>query len=78
MITLKDFQDGDKKNFEVIACFSLVQYKKPKEILNLEQELLKELKKLKGTSEGDVDCKTQWILNVGPWETLCVAFKAEP
>nr|XP_033478801.1 protein DPCD isoform X2 [Epinephelus lanceolatus] len=34
-------------------------YKKPKEILTLEQELLKELKKLKGTSEGDVDCKTQ-------------------
>lgn len=39
--------------------FSLVQYKKPKEILTLEQELLTELKKLKGTSEGDVDCKTQ-------------------
>nr|XP_020451917.1 protein DPCD isoform X2 [Monopterus albus] len=34
-------------------------YKKPKEILTLEQELLKELKKLKGTSEGDIDCKTQ-------------------
>lgn len=39
--------------------FSLVQYKKPKEILTMEQELLKELKKLKGTGEGDVDCKTQ-------------------
>ncbi|KAL7404768.1 hypothetical protein ABVT39_018751 [Epinephelus coioides] len=37
----------------------IVSYKKPKEILTLEQELLKELKKLKGTSEGDVDCKTQ-------------------
>lgn len=35
------------------------QYKKPKQILTLEQELLKELKKLKGTGEGDVDCKTQ-------------------
>ncbi|XP_041840114.1 protein DPCD isoform X2 [Melanotaenia boesemani] len=34
-------------------------YKKPKEILTFEQELLKELKKLKGTAEGDVDCKTQ-------------------
>nr|ACQ58657.1 DPCD [Anoplopoma fimbria] len=38
---------------------SIVSYKKPKEILTLEQELLKELKKLKGTGEGDVDCKTQ-------------------
>ncbi|XP_068445165.1 protein DPCD-like isoform X2 [Clinocottus analis] len=37
----------------------IVSYKKPKEILTLEQELLKELKKLKGTGEGDVDCKTQ-------------------
>ncbi|XP_070844669.1 protein DPCD [Chaetodon trifascialis] len=37
----------------------VVNYKKPKEILTLELELLKELKKLKGTSEGDVDCKTQ-------------------
>uniref|UniRef100_A0A3Q2X3K2 Protein DPCD n=1 Tax=Haplochromis burtoni TaxID=8153 RepID=A0A3Q2X3K2_HAPBU len=34
-------------------------YKKPKEILTLEQELLKELKKLKGSADGDVDCKTQ-------------------
>ncbi|KAM4603814.1 protein DPCD [Polymixia lowei] len=37
----------------------IVSYKKPKEILTLEHELLRELKKLKGTSEGDVDCKTQ-------------------
>ncbi|KAM7393804.1 hypothetical protein PAMP_020649 [Pampus punctatissimus] len=37
----------------------IVSYKKPKEILTLEQELLRELKKLKGTGEGDVDCKTQ-------------------
>ncbi|KAK2815763.1 hypothetical protein Q5P01_026230 [Channa striata] len=37
----------------------IVSYKKPTEILTLEQELLKELKKLKGTGEGDVDCKTQ-------------------
>ncbi|XP_040892287.1 protein DPCD [Toxotes jaculatrix] len=37
----------------------IVTYKKPREILTLEQELLKELKKLKGTGEGDVDCKTQ-------------------
>ncbi|XP_070712539.1 protein DPCD [Pempheris klunzingeri] len=37
----------------------IVSYKKPREILTLEQELLKELKKLKGTGDGDVDCKTQ-------------------
>eukprot|EP00066_Takifugu_rubripes_P007203 XP_003972544.1 PREDICTED: protein DPCD isoform X1 [Takifugu rubripes] len=37
----------------------IVSYKKPKEILILEQELLKELKKIKGPCEGDVDCKTQ-------------------
>ncbi|XP_068585119.1 protein DPCD isoform X2 [Cebidichthys violaceus] len=37
----------------------IVSYKKPKEILTLEQELLKELKQLKGTGGGDVDCKTQ-------------------
>ncbi|KAG7281990.1 hypothetical protein CRUP_003048 [Coryphaenoides rupestris] len=37
----------------------IISYKKPKEILTLEHELLRELKKLKGTGEGDVDCKTQ-------------------
>ncbi|CAG03352.1 unnamed protein product [Tetraodon nigroviridis] len=37
----------------------IVSYKKPKEILILEQELLKELKKIKGPCEGDADCKTQ-------------------
>ncbi|XP_028313302.1 protein DPCD [Gouania willdenowi] len=37
----------------------IISYKKPKEILNLEQELLKELKRLKGAAEGDMDCKTQ-------------------
>ncbi|KAI5089926.1 protein DPCD, partial [Silurus meridionalis] len=37
----------------------IISYKKPKEILGLEQELMRELKKLKGTNEGDVDCKTQ-------------------
>ncbi|XP_029915861.1 protein DPCD [Myripristis murdjan] len=37
----------------------IISYKKPKEILTLEHELLKELKKLQGTSEGDGDCKTQ-------------------
>ncbi|XP_030635586.1 protein DPCD isoform X2 [Chanos chanos] len=37
----------------------IISYKKPEEILTLEQELLRELKKLKGTNEGDVDCRTQ-------------------
>ncbi|CAL8330338.1 unnamed protein product [Lota lota] len=37
----------------------IISYNKPKEILTLEHELLRELKKLKGTGEGDVDCKTQ-------------------
>merc|ERR1719419_1941529 len=37
----------------------IISYKKPKEILTLEHELLKELKKLKVNSDGDVDCKTQ-------------------
>lgn len=54
------------------------QYKKPKEILILEQELLKELKKIKGPCEGDVDCKTQWILTVGTRKTFGVAYKSEP
>lgn len=58
--TLRDLREGDEGNVEVNLCLlSLLQYKKPKEILTLEQELLKELKKLKGTGEGDVDCKTQ-------------------
>ncbi|XP_063070892.1 protein DPCD [Engraulis encrasicolus] len=37
----------------------IISYKKPKEIVSLEQELMRELKKLKGTNEGDIDCKTQ-------------------
>ncbi|XP_026865426.2 protein DPCD isoform X2 [Electrophorus electricus] len=37
----------------------IISYKKPKEILALEQELMRELRKLKGTNDGDVDCKTQ-------------------
>ena len=59
------------------SFFSLIQYKKPKEILTLEQELLKELKKLKGTGDGNVDCKTQWIVTVGARDKFCIAFKAE-
>nr|XP_014348460.1 PREDICTED: protein DPCD isoform X2 [Latimeria chalumnae] len=37
----------------------IITYQKPKEILAVEAELLKELKKIKVSSEGDVDCKTQ-------------------
>nr|XP_046261249.1 protein DPCD [Scatophagus argus] len=51
--------DSSALSFSHVNNTLIVSYKKPKEILTLEQELLKELKKLKGTSEGDVDCKTQ-------------------
>ncbi|KAJ8389823.1 hypothetical protein AAFF_G00112920 [Aldrovandia affinis] len=37
----------------------IISYQKPKEILTLEKDLLTELKRMKGTSDGDVDCKTQ-------------------
>ncbi|KAL4639971.1 protein DPCD isoform X1 [Arapaima gigas] len=37
----------------------IISYKKPKEILTLEQELIRNLKKLKSVSDGDSDCKTQ-------------------
>ncbi|MBN3297190.1 protein DPCD [Amia ocellicauda] len=37
----------------------IISYKKPKEILAMEQELQTELKKIKVTCDGDVDCKTQ-------------------
>ncbi|XP_006630812.2 protein DPCD [Lepisosteus oculatus] len=37
----------------------IISYQKPKEILLLEQELLRELKKMNATSDGEVDCKTQ-------------------
>ncbi|XP_056385473.1 protein DPCD isoform X2 [Hyla sarda] len=37
----------------------IITYQKPKELLALEEELQKELKSMKSTSDGDVDCKTQ-------------------
>ncbi|XP_038678021.1 protein DPCD isoform X1 [Scyliorhinus canicula] len=37
----------------------IITYQKPKEILQLEQEVLWELKKVKVAEDGDVDCKTQ-------------------
>lgn len=39
--------------------FSRPQYQKPPEILAAEEELQKELKKIKATNDGDGDCKTQ-------------------
>ncbi|XP_013865646.1 protein DPCD [Austrofundulus limnaeus] len=51
--------DGSALSFTHSNNTLIVSYKKPTEILRLEQELLKELKELKGTDEGDVDCKTQ-------------------
>lgn len=78
---LRDLRRGDEENVQVNLCLlSLPQYKKPKEILTLEQELLKELKKLKGTCEGDVDCKTQWILTVGGRgnHLCCISSRSEP
>ncbi|XP_030060594.1 protein DPCD [Microcaecilia unicolor] len=37
----------------------IITYHKPKEILALEEELQKELKKLKASKDGDVECNTQ-------------------
>ncbi|XP_069756488.1 protein DPCD [Narcine bancroftii] len=37
----------------------IITYQKPSAILQLEQEVMEELKKLKMTEEGDVECKTQ-------------------
>ncbi|KAF7663407.1 hypothetical protein LDENG_00211410 [Lucifuga dentata] len=50
--------DSSSLSFTHASNTLIVTYKKPKEILNLEQELLNELKKLKGTDEGDINCKT--------------------
>uniref|UniRef100_A0A3P8ZHR0 Protein DPCD n=1 Tax=Esox lucius TaxID=8010 RepID=A0A3P8ZHR0_ESOLU len=51
--------DSSALSFTHVNNTLIVSYKKPKEILTLEHELLCEVKKLKGTNEGDVDCKTQ-------------------
>ncbi|KAM4636559.1 protein DPCD [Discoglossus pictus] len=37
----------------------IVTYQKPKEILTIEEELQRELKSMKASSDGDVECKTQ-------------------
>lgn len=34
----------------------ILQYKKPKEILQMEKEIQEEFKKLKASKDGDVDC----------------------
>lgn len=41
------------------AFLSVLQYQKPKEILAAEEQLQKELKKIKAANSGDDDCKTQ-------------------
>ncbi|XP_029002309.1 protein DPCD [Betta splendens] len=51
--------DSSALSFTHANSTLIVSYKKPKEILTLEQDLLKELKKIKATGEGDVNCKTQ-------------------
>ncbi|KAM4749932.1 protein DPCD [Anableps anableps] len=51
--------DGSALSYAHANNTLIVCYQKPREILTLEQELLKEVKKLKGTGEGDVDCTTQ-------------------
>ncbi|XP_075697151.1 protein DPCD isoform X5 [Rhinoderma darwinii] len=37
----------------------IITYQKPKEVLAVEEELQKELKSMKSSSDGDVECKTQ-------------------
>ncbi|NP_001092165.1 protein DPCD [Xenopus laevis] len=37
----------------------VVTYEKPKEILSIEEELQREVKSMKATTDGDVECKTQ-------------------
>ena len=43
----------------IMLLFSLFQYKKPQEVLTLERDLLRQLKTLEPTGQGDADCKTQ-------------------
>uniref|UniRef100_A0A674BHB8 Protein DPCD n=1 Tax=Salmo trutta TaxID=8032 RepID=A0A674BHB8_SALTR len=50
--------DSSALNFTHANNTLIVSYKKPKEILTIDHELLREVKKLKGTNEGDVDYKT--------------------
>lgn len=44
---------------EIYAAYSFSQYLKPAEILAAEEELQKELKKIKAANNGDGECKTQ-------------------
>lgn len=41
------------------AFLFVLQYQKPKEVLAAEEQLQKELKKIKAANSGDGDCKTQ-------------------
>ncbi|XP_069022014.1 protein DPCD [Embiotoca jacksoni] len=51
--------DGAALSFTHANNTLIVSYKKPSEVLAVEEELLGEVKKLKGTTGGDGDCKTQ-------------------
>ncbi|XP_028937128.1 protein DPCD isoform X1 [Ornithorhynchus anatinus] len=51
--------DGAALSFAYANCTLIITYQKPKEILAAEEELQKELKKVKNAGPGDGDCKTQ-------------------
>ncbi|KAG5855683.1 hypothetical protein ANANG_G00051700 [Anguilla anguilla] len=51
--------DGSALTFNHANNTLIVTYQKPKELLTLEQDLLRELKRIKSTGDGDMDCKTQ-------------------
>ncbi|XP_069467739.1 protein DPCD [Ambystoma mexicanum] len=51
--------DSSALNFSHANNTLIITYQKPKEVLAVEEELQKELKKMKASTDGDVDCKTQ-------------------
>ncbi|NWU99503.1 DPCD protein, partial [Upupa epops] len=51
--------DADALSFTHANNTLIITYQKPKEILAAEEQLQKELKKIKPANDGDVDCKTQ-------------------
>ncbi|XP_056441635.1 protein DPCD [Gadus chalcogrammus] len=51
--------DGSALSFTHANNTLIISYKKPKEVLTLERDLLRELKKLDSTGQGEGDCKTQ-------------------
>ncbi|XP_048407414.1 protein DPCD [Stegostoma tigrinum] len=51
--------DGSALSFTHANNTLIITYQKPREILQLEQEVLRELKNVKVAEDGDVECKTQ-------------------